>query len=144
MDALNARLGVLLRHLRRYRVGAIYAPPDARAHVVRAFRTAVPEGATIDLLDGLDSGSLDGLLARDVVDWTEARDCAMPALVLHAEAVWSPLAPRKLGDAWRALVLSETPPAPRVLLIHSPAFVDQLAAAFASSPEPERLVHWNS
>ena len=138
----NARLGALLSRLRRYRVGAVYAPFAARDAVARAFVGAAPGGATLDLLEGLAPGALDTLLSRDVVVRTEAGGRAAPLLINHSEALWSPLSPRKLGDAWRALALSEAPPAPRVLLLHSPFFLDRLDVAFTGSPQPGRLLRW--
>lgn len=139
---LREALGSLLSHLRRYRVGAVYAPPSRRAEIARVLAEVAPESVTLNLLNDITPEALDVLLARDVVARAEGTALAAPALVLNAEALWSPLAPRKLSDAWRALVLSEAPPAPRVLLLHSPAFLDGLAAAFRNTPSPERLLCW--
>ena len=133
-------IGRLLGRLRRYRVGAVYVPPRGRGGVVAAVAGVASGVQTLDVLDGLGPAALDALLARDVVERTEAVGLDAPALVVGSEALWSPLALGKLDDVWRALVLTERPPAPRLLVLHSPLFLDRLERAFAGSPEPARLL----
>ena len=133
------RLRTLVARLRRYPVGAVHVAPGGVAALARSLGDVAGAG-TLDVLDGLEPGALDVLLDREAVARIEAPAYAGPALVVHAEALWAPLAPRALGGVWRALALSEAPPAPRVVVVHSPLFVDRLGAAFDRSPQPGRLL----
>ena len=140
----EAALRALMPRLRRYRFGAIHVHHTDTPALLRALRTVLPSLVEVDLLEGRSGTEIEALLAHDVVTWSEEASVTVPAVLTGSEALWTALATRKQEDAWRALTLSETPLAPRLLLLHSPHFLDRYREALAGAPEPQRFVRWTS
>lgn len=139
-----ADLEQLLPRLRRYPLGWIYAPAHRAADAIAACRRALPDSDTYDLLSAVEPNDLDRLIAPHVRDLTAAAEQVKPLVVTGSEALWSALSDTALDRLWRSLVLIETPPAPRLIVLHSPLYLDRLERALNASPQSYRLVRWTA
>jgi len=123
-------LDALLRALTRYRVGAVFTRYSETAAAVNALRQRLPTLRDDDLLSGVTGKQIERLTARSLHDLTAGEQIDGPRVVRNLEALLSTLAADPARTALTLLSRVERPPHPRVLVLHSPYYVDRVRDAF--------------